>query len=307
MNPVFEARELTRRFGDTVALDRVDLVVPAGSVVGLIGRNGGGKTTLMNLVLGLVLPTSGRCATFGTDPALLEGKDLARIGAVHQEHRMLGWMTVEQHIRYVSAFHPGWDQGRERLLLSELALEPRARVMKLSPGNRQKLAVLLAVCSKPALLLLDEPVSAMDPIARERMLAFLLELVREDGTTVVVSSHVLRDIERVVDRIVCLERGRVCVDCELDELLERYGEWSVTPRNGAMPARFDEDYVLAQDSDGHCARLVVRGGANDRSEFERRHHVEVAARALNLEAIFPYLVEASEASTTRGLAAEDVR
>jgi ABC-2 type transport system ATP-binding protein len=250
-------------------------------------------------VLGLALPTSGSCTTFGVDTARLAASELARIGAVHQEHRMLGWMTVEQHARYVSSYYPDWDLDRERVLLRELELDPRARVVRLSPGNRQKLSVLLAVCHRPELLLLDEPVSAMDPIARERMLRFLLELVRTDGTTVVVSSHVLRDVEQIVDRIVCLEEGRLACDTELDALLETYGEWSVTSRNGGLPPVFEEPFVLAQESDGRRARLVVRADGSpmdrtaDRAAFEARYHVEVAERALNLEAIFPHLVAGS--------------
>ena len=294
MTNVFEARYLTRRYGRSVALDRIDLAIPSGSVVGLIGLNGSGKTTLLNHVMGLLLPTEGECRTFGVDTARLGSAELGRIGAVHQENRLLGWMTVEQHLRYVAAFHSRWDAERERALVEELGLERGDRVIRLSPGNAQKLAVVLAVCSRPDLLLLDEPVSAMDPIAREKLLSFLLDLVREDGTTVIVSSHVLRDIERVVDRVLCLQEGRVRADTELDELLERFGEWSVSSKNGGLPARFEEEYVLSQDGDAHQARLIVRDGDPDRTAFERRHHVEVVERAVNLERIFPHLLGSEE-------------
>lgn len=264
MKNVFEAEGLTREFGENIALNAVDLAIPSGSIVGLIGRNGSGKTTLLNHALGLLLPTRGTCRTFGVEGAKLGAAELARIGAVHQENRLLLWMTVEQHLRYVAAFHPRWDRERESLLLVELDLDPTQRVKKLSPGNVQKLAVVLAVCSRPELLLLDEPVSAMDPIARERLLLFLLELVREDQATVVISSHVLRDVERVVDRVLCLEDGRVCAHVELDELLESYGEWLVTSRNGGLPRAFDEGYVLRHEGDATQARLVVRGAGLDR-------------------------------------------
>jgi len=290
MNYLFEAEALVRTFGDQVALDAIDVRIPRGSVVGLIGRNGSGKTTLLNHVTGLLLPDSGRCTTFGTDTAKLERKELVRIGAVFQENRLLGWMTVEQHLRYVAAFHDRWDTEREALLLEELELDRRKRVAQLTPGNSQKLALVLAVCSRPELLLLDEPVSALDPIAREKMLRFLLEAVAEDEATIVISSHILRDVERVVDRVLCLEQGRVCADAALDDLLESYVEWSVINHNGGLPAAFDEPYVLSQEGDAHQALLFVQGGEDERAEFERRHGAEVVTRAANLEAIFPHLI-----------------
>jgi ABC-2 type transport system ATP-binding protein len=290
MNPIFEAKHLTREFDGLRALDKLDLSIERGNVIGLIGRNGSGKTTLLNHICGLYLPTSGTCSTFGVDAAKLGGAELGRIGLVPQEIRLLGWMTVEQHLRYVEAASLHWDKQREDVLVHELELNRRDRVMKLTPGNLQKLAVVIAMCPKPELLLLDEPVSAMDPIARERLLEFLLELVREDETTVIVSSHVLRDIERVVNHVLCLERGRVCADIDLDDLLESYGEWTVTSRNGGLPAHFTEGYVLREERSESGARLVVRDAEADRGAFTARHHAEVTRRPLNLERVFPYLV-----------------
>lgn len=290
MTSIFQAQGLTRRFDDTVALDAVDLELRQGSVIGLVGRNGSGKSTLLNVVLGLTLPTSGSARTFGVDVAKLTSGELGRIGAVHQENRLLGWMTVEQHLRYVSSFFERWDERRERVLMDQLELEPRKRVAKLSPGQAQRLAVVLALGSRPELLLLDEPVSAMDPIAREAMLEVVLELVREDGATVVVSSHVLRDVERVVDHVLCLDRGRVVADEPLDDLLEQFSAWSVTSLNGGLPPQFDEGYVIEQRAEGRRAELVVRRGQDDLSGFAERHHAEIEARPLNLETIFPHLV-----------------
>jgi ABC-2 type transport system ATP-binding protein len=290
MKPVFEARQLTREFDGHPALRRIDLALEPGRVIGLIGRNGSGKTTLLNHVCGLYLPTTGSCSTFGVDTRRLGAEELGRIGLVPQEIRLLGWMTVQQHLRYVEAASARWDSEREALLLQELELDPKTRVQKLTPGNLQKLAVVIAMCPRPELLLLDEPVSAMDPISREKLLAYLLELVREDGTTVLVSSHVLRDIERIVDHVLCLESGRLCADLGLDELLESFDEWTVTTRNGGLPARFTEGYVLHEQRAEGVARLVVRGAETDRNAFASRHGAEVVRRPMNLEDTFPFLV-----------------
>lgn len=225
----FEFESVTRRFGATVALRAVTLAVEAGQIVGLIGRNGSGKTTLLRHVAGLQLPTEGQVRTLECPSESLGSGELGRIGMVHQEPQLVDWMRVDQLLRYAASFHARWDGEREARLLEELELDPAGRVGKLSPGNRQKVAILLAVCPRPELLLLDEPVSALDPIVRERLLAFLIELLREGSTTIVISSHVLRDVERVVDWIVCLEQGRVIADTAMDELRERYATLEQRP------------------------------------------------------------------------------
>ncbi len=176
-NAVFEARQLTKRFGSTTALDNLSLEIPRGSLVGLIGRNGSGKTTLLHHVTGLQLPTSGECRTFGIASGKLEDDHMARIGFVAQDIRLLAWMRVKDHLAYVGSFYERWDHGLADRLREELELDPEQKVGDLSKGDLQKLAVILAVGHRPKLLLLDEPVSNFDPVVRARMLRFLTELL----------------------------------------------------------------------------------------------------------------------------------
>jgi ABC-2 type transport system ATP-binding protein len=290
--PAFELRSVTRRFKETVALDRLSLRVEPGQIVGLIGRNGSGKTTFLRHVVGLQLPSAGEVRTLGVPSERLGSSELGRIGMVHQEIELPGWMRVERMLRYVASYHARWSMDREARLIEELEIDPAAKVGTLTPGNLQKVALVLAVCPRPELLLLDEPVSALDPIVRERLLSFLIELLREDGSTIVISSHVLRDVERVVDWIVCLERGRVIADVAMDELRERYAEWRLVSTNGALPARFDEPFVLHQHGDERSARLEVRrsGAGIDALAFGARHHALVEERPMDLERIFPLLL-----------------
>ncbi|MGQ0552465.1 MAG: ABC transporter ATP-binding protein [Planctomycetota bacterium] len=288
--PPAATSKLCKRFKNAVALDDVSLTIPRGAVVGLVGRNGCGKTTLLRHLAGLMLPSSGSCQVFGRPSHLLGDADLARLGVVHQETRLLSWMSVRQHLAYVRSFYEHWDLDRQQRLLDDLQLDPAGRIGQLSPGNLQKLAVVTAVCHRPELLLLDEPVSALDPIARETLLEFLLQLLHEDGTTILVSSHVLRDVERVVERILCLEAGRVVVDESLDDLRERYAEWRVVSQAGGLPPRFPEGFVLEQQGDRHQARLCVRDAAGYRAAFERQWGAEVATAPLNLERMFPLWV-----------------
>ena len=200
-------------------------------------------------------------------------------------------MSVRQQLAYAASFYERWDRALEHRLLGELELDGRARIHRLSPGNQQKLAILLAVCPRPRLLLLDEPVSALDPLAREQLLGFLLELLREGEVTIAVASHVLRDVERVVDRVACLDAGRLVADADLDVLQETYAEWRVVAKNGGLPVRFDEPWILDQEVQTHQARLAVRAAEVEREAFEARWHAEVESRPLSLERIFPLLLE----------------
>ena len=290
MTSAFETRALTKRFGTVTALDHVTLAVPEGSVAGLVGRNGGGKTTLLHHVTGFAVPTEGDCVTLGTSATRLGAAELGRIGVVHQEGRLLEWMTVRQHLRYVASFYTTWDRTREDRLVEALDLDPEAVVATLSPGNLQKVAVILAVGHHPSLLLLDEPTAGLDPIAREALLEVLLDLAREDGTTIVISSHLLHDVERVVDWLVCLEKGRLMENASLDDLKEVFAEWIVTTVDRALPDRFEEPFIVRQDVTKHQARLAVRNAADRSESFARRHGVAVESRPLNLDALFPLLI-----------------
>jgi ABC-2 type transport system ATP-binding protein len=223
MSNAFELRQVTKRYGRTVALDAVSLAVPQRSIVGLVGRNGSGKTTLLQHVTGLVLPDSGECVTLGRPAARLDRAELVRLGVVQQHDRLLEWMRAGQLLEYVSTFYDRWDRALERSLLASLEVDPDSRVGTLSPGTLQKLALIVATCHHPDLLLLDEPLSDLDPLARQDVLALLLDRFSSADMTIVISSHMLHDIEPVIDRIICLDAGRVVADDTLDDLKERYG------------------------------------------------------------------------------------
>jgi ABC-2 type transport system ATP-binding protein len=286
----FEMHEIVKRYGSTTALAGVSLSVPRRSMVGLVGRNGSGKTTLLRHVTGLVLPDAGRCVTLGLPAAELSRAELSRLGVVHQDDRLLDWMRAGQLLEYVSSFYETWDGDLERSLMATLEVDRGARVGAMSPGTRQKLALVLATCHHPELLLLDEPLSDLDAIARQSVLTMLLDRFNSDDMTIVISSHMLRDIERVVDRIVCLDAGRIVADDELDALKERFSEWVVTSPGGGLPSRYPEPYVVTARGDRSRARLVVREGDAHAAGFAARYGATIDARTLNLESIFRVLV-----------------
>jgi len=287
---VIEMQGVVKRFGRTVALDGVSTVVPRGSIVGLIGRNGCGKTTLLRHAAGLLVADAGECLTLGVPAPRLEAEHLARMGVVHQHDPLLPFMRVGQLVDYVASFYPTWDHDLEREVMEVLEVERRPRVGALSPGNRQRLALVLALGHRPELLLLDEPLSDLDPLGRSRVMALLLSRFVEDGTTLVISSHLLADLEPVVERILCLNEGRITADEELDTLKERYLEWVVTSVNGALPERFSESFVRSTRTEGRRAVLLVEGAGPGAAEaFGERHGVTVEQKGLSLDRLFPVL------------------
>ena len=289
---VFEASGLTKEFGAVTALRNVSLSLTGPSIIGLIGRNASGKTTLLRHIVGLQLPTRGDARTLGVPTRSLEHEQLARIGVVTQAPAFIHWMSIGKQLRYLSGFYPRWDLVRQRSLLDLLDLDDRSEISGLSTGSVQKLAIVAALCHHPDLILLDEPVSNLDPIVRDRFLKFLLDLVQEDNATIVISSHILSDVESTVDWIVCLNDGAVVADLALDDLKDQYAEWRITARTRNLPERFEESFVVRQTvTQPRVARLDVRTKEADLSAFQRAHDVDVEVAALNLQGLFPILVD----------------
>ena len=292
---VLKAESLGKRYGRRDALSSVSLEIPSGRVVGLLGRNGAGKTTLLNLASGVFLPTTGKCVTLGVGAADLDTPQLSRLGVVQQEGSCLEWMTVRQHLDFVASFYSTWDVGLEKRLLSELELDPARKIAQLSTGDRQKALLLFALGHRPCLLLLDEPMSALDPIARERLLRIFLDLLRDEGTTVIISSHILTDVEKIVDWIICLDGGRLIEDAPFDALQESFGEWTLTSSEGRLPVAYPEPFVLSCQGGGSQARLQVR--TDDPEAAQRvaaQYGAEVATRRMNLDEMFPLLLRSRE-------------
>ena len=287
--------------GGIAALDGLDLDLPEGVVVGLVGRNGSGKTTLLQVVAGLRAPSTGEASTLGMRSIDLDDATRARLGYVPQEPTFLHWLTVRQHLDFVAGLHGRWDKEREAGLVASLELDPTAKISRLTPGDRQKLALILAVCPRPELLVLDEPMSALDPMAREQALQTLLDLVREDGSTILISSHQLRDIERLVDWILMLEKGRPLAAGPMDEFLEGHAEWRVSVREGVPPVDWSAvPDVLDVTVAGRQARLVVRQPGAVLRERVRALGAEIDGEGpANLERLYPALVRASKREASR--------
>src|SRR5438105_2432425 len=224
--PVIEVTELTRRFDSKTALDCVTLSMPRGAVYGLVGANGAGKTTLIKHVLGLLKAESGSVRVFGLDPVVDPVGALSRIGYLSEENDLPGWMRVDELIQYTRAFYPNWDDAYADELRLAFALDSSARIKTLSKGQKARVGLLVALAHRPELLVLDEPSSGLDPIVRRDILGAVVRTIAHEGRTVLFSSHLLEEVERVADHVTMIHQGKIVVSAPLDDLREshRVGE-----------------------------------------------------------------------------------
>lgn len=222
MENVIEARELGKHFNGRRVLGGVSFQVPRGSIFGLIGPNGAGKTTTIRLLLGLLRPDSGCAKVLGLDTPEQAIAIRSKVGYVAEESNFYPWMRIDEVIRFHSSFYSHWDNERARHLLEVFDLHPGTRVKELSKGMRSQLGLTLALAQRPGLLVLDEPTSGLDPIWRRRFLQTLTRETAQGDTTVLFSSHILSDIERVADWVAILVQGRLKVVRPLDDF--KYNE-----------------------------------------------------------------------------------
>jgi ABC-2 type transport system ATP-binding protein len=218
VSPVLRTRELAKRYRRRWALSACSLDVPAEQVVGLVGPNGAGKSTLLQLAVGLLRPTSGSVEVLGGPPAG-GAEQLGRVGFVAQDTPLYAGFTVGDHLRLGAWLNPRWDGAMAGRRVDQLGLDRRQRAGRLSGGQRAQLALTIAIAKRPELLILDEPVASLDPLARRQFLDDLLEVVGQFGMSVVLSSHLVADLERVCDYLVVLVDSCVQVAAPIPELL----------------------------------------------------------------------------------------
>ena len=213
---------LSRQFGVKTALDEVSVYVPRGSVLGLVGENGAGKTTLIKHLLGVLKAESGTVRVFGLDPVVDPVGVLSRIGYLSERRDLPGWMQVGEYLRYSQAFYPGWDHAYAEKLLTQFHLDRRQLIKTLSQGQQAKTGLLCAIAYRPELLILDEPSSGLDPVVRRDILEAIVQAVAQEGRTVIFSSHLLDEVERVADHIIMLHAGRVVLNGRTDEVRQAH-------------------------------------------------------------------------------------
>ncbi len=282
--PMIEITRLAKAFGANKVLQGVDLVVPRGAVCGFLGLNGAGKSTTIHILLGLLHPDGGRCRVVGLDPVQQPIDVRRRVGYMAENQTMYGWMRVRELIAWCGRFYPTWDAGLADSLRQQMALAADAKVGTLSKGQTSKLALLLALAQQPELVILDDPVLGLDPLARRDFLRDVIGQLQSRDVTVFFSSHLLYEIEPICDHVAILHGGRIVVSESVDALRERVKRVEFRPRTavrvGDIPA------LLDVQRDGERWSLITADIDAARAPLQQLSTNGVSSTDLSLDEIF---------------------
>jgi len=268
MTPAIQTQRLSRRFGRTVALDGIDLHVAEGSVYALVGANGAGKTTLIKVLMNIFAPTAGQAQVLGVSSLKVAGDVFTRIGYVSENKEMPDWMTAGNMLAYWRNFYPTWDRALEQSLVRQLGFPLDRKLKHLSRGQRMKAAFASSLAYRPALLVLDEPFSGLDPLVRDELIETLIE--RASETTIFLSSHDLAEIETFSTHLGFLEQGHLLFSEEMTTLTNRFREVTVTLADPSrVPSNPPSSWLSLEHADS-VVRFV-------HSNFEAGTPAEIAA------------------------------
>ena len=257
--PAIRTDALGKRYGSTWALQDCTLEIPAGSVTALVGPNGAGKTTLLQIAIGLGTPTTGEVRVFGASPRADAAAVLPRVGFVAQDHPLHRGFTVGEMFKLGRSLNPTWDQESAEARVERLGIPLGRKVGRLSGGQQAQVALTLALSKRPELLILDEPVASLDPLARREFMNTFMEAVVDTGMTVVLSSHIVADLERVCDRIVILSQSRVLLAASIDDALASHRLLTGPRADAAAIARL-QDVIRESHTERQTSLLVRSAG-----------------------------------------------
>ena len=292
---VIQAQDLSVQYGELLALDHVSIEIPEGSIYAFLGPNGAGKTTLFDLFVNLHAPRSGKALVLGTDSRDLKGSHFEKIGYVSEDQELAGWMTVRYFLDYLRPFYPGWDPDRARELTEQFGLPTDRKLRNLSRGMRMKAMLTASMAYRPALLILDEPFSGLDPLTRDELIEALLDCASE--TTIVLSSHDLPEIETFVTHVCYLNNGRAELSGTLSSLSRRFRQISITLNETRKWTSWPEHWIGLDTGPG-LVRFVDTDFEPTRSMTQITAHFgsvrDVETEAMSLRSIFLALARRRE-------------
>jgi ABC-2 type transport system ATP-binding protein len=272
-NSALETDGLGKRYGSKWALQDCTIEIPAGSVTALVGPNGAGKTTLLQLAVGLAEPSAGSVHVLGRSPRSEAKAVLPHVGFVAQEHPLYRGFTVAETLKLGRKLNPGWDDGIAIERVERLNLPLGQKVGKLSGGQQAQVALTLALAKRPELLVLDEPIASLDPLARREFLQSVMAVVADSGTTVLLSSHIVADLERVCDHLVILASGRTQLLGPIDEILASHRLLTGPRTDAATVARVHE--VIREEHTERQTTLLVRANGHVYDSRWQLHEVDL--------------------------------
>ncbi len=289
---VITTHGLTRYFGAKCVLNEISFGVPRGSVTAFLGRNGSGKTTTLRILLGLLLPTRGSSTILGHDSQNIPPAARGSIGYVAENHPLIPWMTVRQAGEFQAAFYGNWNPKVFNAVVDHFALDPKTRASALSRGQRAGLALALALAPEPELLILDDPALGLDPVARRALLESILFITRNPNRTVLLSSHLLDDIERVADYLLILDRSVLRAACTVEEFRNRIAHYQMT-FEGTPPQLPPIRGLLDCLRVAHTLRLTVANPPEDlEAKLSALKPIEMARQPVDFaEAVTAYMSE----------------
>jgi len=286
METVIQTVGLTKYYGSQKVIDSLNLNVPKGSVYGFLGRNGSGKSTTIKMLLGLVHPDRGTARVLSEDASDLSPEVRGRIAYMAEGHPLYAWMTIQQIVNFSRPFYSNWNGDHVEKILDHFELDRKKKIKKLSRGQRAQVSLALAIAPDPELLILDDPTLGLDTVVRRDFLESLIHLIQSEGRTILFSSHILGDVERVADHVGILVDGVLRVDCPIDHFKESLRKVVLEfPSDAPEISSFDG--LVGKRRVGKTTELVIVGynGKHRQllEEFSPRHIEEIE---LNLEDAF---------------------
>lgn len=286
MNACVSLQNLQRKLGSTLILKGISAEVLPGQVIALLGKNGSGKTTLLETILGFGFPSTGSASLWDVAATDIAGDIKQRIGFVPQQDELLSSLTGKEHLRLFKSFRPRWNQQLVDRLTIEWTIPMDLNTGKMSVGQRQKLSILLALAHEPELLILDEPVASLDPIARRQFLQQLVDIAADEQRSVIFSTHIVSDVERVANQVWMLREGQLTYQGGLDELKESVAKVTLVASE-AFTGKFTLPDLINQKIQGNVAQLTFINWSESReAALLQQFPAPIDVQYLGLEDIF---------------------
>ena len=286
MPDIVEITNLYRSYKNKTILQNITADAKQGDVIALLGKNGAGKTTLLETLLGFAVPEQGEVTLFGTPSTEIDAKEKQRIGFVPQQDELLEQLSASEHLELFGRFQPNWDQTLCDRLCQSWQIPLTTRISKLSVGQRQKLAIILALCHKPQLLILDEPVASLDPIARRQFLTELVNIAADQQSVIIFSSHIVFDMERVASKVWLLKDHQLAWQSELDALKGSVVRLHISASQ-LLPNPLTFANILRQRVQARNATITVQNWQEAQlAILEQQLQAKIRVERLNLEDIF---------------------
>lgn len=284
--PIIQLTNLQRQLDKVTIIKSITAQVKAGDVVALLGKNGAGKTTLIETLLGFGFPAFGSAKIWNEDATEMKGDTKQRIGFVPQQSELLPSLNGKEHVELFKAFRTTWNQPLADKLIAEWLIPMEMKIGKMSVGQQQKLSILLALAHEPELLIFDEPVASLDPVARRQFLQQLIEIAADENRAIVFSSHIVSDMERIANQVWMLQKGELSYQGGLDELKESIARITINAAEN-LPTDLFLDAVIKQRIEGKQAVVTLKNWQPMlQLKIEQQFNASVQVEFLSLEDIF---------------------